>query len=65
MWRVVYMAQSKLIADHINDILSQEGFMVKLKPIYKNVSDENNYYEILVPQTEAQEVHDILMENGY
>lgn len=65
MWRVVYMAQSKRIADHINDLLSVEGFMVKLKPIYKNVPDEDNYYEVLVPQTEAQEVHMILMENGY
>lgn len=65
MWRVVYMAQSKVIADHISDILNKEGFMVKIKPVYKNISDEDNYYEILVPQTEAQEVQDILMENGY
>ena len=65
MWKVVYMAQTKAIADHITDLLNQEGFLVKVKPVYKNVSDEENYYEILVPQTEAQEVHDILMENGY
>ncbi len=65
MWRVVYMAQTKSIADHITDLLAKEGFLVKLKPIYKNIPDEDNYYEILVPQTEAQEVHDILMENGY
>lgn len=65
MWKVVYMAQSKTIADHIRDLLSNEGFLIKLKPVYKNVPDEENYYEILVPQTEAQEVHDILMENGY
>jgi hypothetical protein len=65
MWRVVYIAQTKPIADHIKDLLSTEGFLVKLKPIYKNIREEENYYEILVPQTEAQEVHNILMENGY
>jgi len=65
MWRVVYMAQTKTIADQITDLLNKEGFLIKVKPVYKNVPDEENYYEILVPQTEVQEVHDILMENGY
>lgn len=65
MWRVVYMAQTRTIADRITDLLIKEGFLIKVKPVYKNVLDEENYYEILVPQTEAQEVHDILMENGY
>jgi flavodoxin len=65
MWRVVYMAQTKPIADHIVDLLAKEGFLVKLKPIYKNISEDDNYYEVLVPQSEAQEVHDILMDNGF
>lgn len=65
MWRVVYMAQTKPMADHIVDLLVREGFLVKLKPIYKNISEDENYYEILVPQSEAQEVHDILMDNGF
>jgi hypothetical protein len=42
-----------------------EGFLIKIKPVYRNVSEEENYYEILVPQTEVEEVHTILMENGY
>ncbi|MDD3465248.1 MAG: hypothetical protein PHH07_07205 [Candidatus Cloacimonetes bacterium] len=65
MWKVVYMAQTKNTANHIRDLLTKEGFLIKIKPVYKNVSDEENYYEILVPQTEVQEVHTILMENGY
>jgi hypothetical protein len=64
MWKVVYMAQTK-DSNHINDLLTREGFLIKIKPVYKNVPDEENYYEILVPQTEVQEVHTILMENGY
>jgi hypothetical protein len=65
MWKVVYMAQTKDIADSINNLLSREGFWIKLKPVYRNVSIQDNYYEILVPESEAEEVHAILMENGY
>ncbi|HHU64281.1 MAG TPA: hypothetical protein GXZ32_08800 [Clostridiales bacterium] len=65
MWMVVYMAQNKSTADKIKDLLSREGFLVKLKPVYKRVSSKDNYYEILVPQSEASEVHDILMEQGF
>ncbi|HHY82276.1 MAG TPA: hypothetical protein GX505_06310 [Clostridiales bacterium] len=65
MWKVVYMAQSKTIADHIYQLLTKEGFLIKIKPVYKNIPEEENFYEILVPQTEVQEVHAILMENGY
>jgi len=65
MWVVVYMAHNKELADNILDLLSKEGIMYKLKPVYKNVAPENNCYEILVPQIEAREVQNILMENGY
>jgi hypothetical protein len=59
------MAQTKDTADRIRDLLTMEGFLIKIKPVYRNVSEEENYYEILVPQTEVEEVHTILMENGY
>ncbi|NLB43026.1 MAG: hypothetical protein GX815_12395 [Clostridiales bacterium] len=65
MWKVIYMARTKDIADSINNLLSREGFWIKLKPVYRNVSIQDNYYEILVPESEAEEVHAILMENGY
>lgn len=65
MWRVVYMAQTRLLADHIIELLTKEGFLVKIKPIYKNVTEQENCYEVLVTQSEAQEVRDILMDNGY
>jgi hypothetical protein len=54
-----------LIADHIIELLTKEGFLVKIKPIYKNVTEQENCYEVLVTQSEAQEVRDILMDNGY
>ena len=36
-----------------------------MKPVYQNVTPEENCYEVLVPQSEAEEAHDILIENGY
>ncbi len=65
MWRVVYMARTRTMADHINELLVREGFLIKLKPVYRNVPEEENYYEILAPNTEAQEIHNILMQNGF
>lgn len=65
MWVVIYMAQNKKVAEAIEDILRDENILFKTKSIYKNVTPEDNSYEILVPQSEAGEAHAILMENGY
>ena len=59
MLRVVYMAQTKDTADRIRDLLTMEGFLIKIKPVYRNVSEEENYYEILVPQTEVESAYHI------
>lgn len=65
MWLVIYMAHNKKIAEKIQTMLVNDGFLVKLKPVYKNVPSDDNYYEILVLQSEVQEAHEMLMENGY
>jgi len=65
MWMVIYMAQNKETAHQLQELLTQEGFLVKCKAVYKNVSSEENYYEILVPKSEANEAHSILIENGF
>ncbi len=65
MWRVVYIARSKPTAESIEKLLSNEGFLVRLKPVYKNLDDTCNYFEVLVPLSESEEVHAILMENGF
>jgi len=35
MWTVVYMAQSKEIATTMQELLTSEGILVKLRPISK------------------------------
>lgn len=63
MWTVVYMANTKQDAELIQKILVEEGFLVKIKPISK--SNEEGINEVLVPRSEVEEAHNILMQRGY
>ncbi len=65
MWTVVYMAQSKEIANQLQEILSKEGILVKLRAISKNVENNDNYFEVLVPEAEIEEAHSVIIEKGY
>ena len=64
MWIVVTLAKSKDAARKVQEILSAEGILVKLKPLYKNVNEEANYYEVLVLESEAEEAREILIDKG-
>lgn len=65
MWTVVYMAQSKEIAEKLQETLSKEGLLVKTRPITKNTENNDNYYEVLVPESEIEEAHGIIIETGF
>jgi len=55
MWQVVYIT-SKEEAQEISDRLLKLGFLVKLE-----VMDEYSY-QIKVPESEAEEVYDLIHE---
>jgi menaquinone-dependent protoporphyrinogen IX oxidase len=59
------MAQSKDIATKLQETLTKEGLLVKIRPISKNVENNDNYYEVLVPESEVEEAHGIIIETGY
>ncbi|KAB3532889.1 hypothetical protein [Alkaliphilus serpentinus] len=63
MWTVVYMANTRQDAEMLKDILVKEGFLVKIKPISK--SNEEGICEVLVPRSEVEEVHSIMMQRGF
>lgn len=56
MWTVIYIAPSTEKAERIQDQLSKEGFMVKVR----QANTAREQYEILVPETEVEEVQDVL-----
>ena len=61
MWAVVYIAQNKTKAEKIRDMLTAEGLLVNLRGI--DVADPDNIsrsVEILVPESEAEEAHEII-----
>ncbi len=65
MWTVVYLAKNKKIAEKISDIISQEGVLTKIESVGKSPNEEEGYYEILVPESEVEEAHSIIIELGY
>lgn len=65
MWTVVYMAQSKDIATKLQDLLTKEGILVKLRPVSKNHDNNDNYFEVLVPEAEVEEAHSVIIEKGF
>jgi hypothetical protein len=56
MWTVIYIAPTSKIADRIKTKLSEEGFLVQVRPI----SLTKNQFEILVPEGELEEVQEVL-----
>lgn len=64
MWVAIHIASGKQAADKVVRILSDEGFVVKTNPVYKNVSSPGNHYEILVLKSEAYDARNTLMQNG-
>jgi len=55
MWTVIYIAPTAKIAENIKMRLTEEGFLVKTRPV--NLSKQQ--YEILVPSGELEEVQEV------
>lgn len=56
MWTVIYIAPTARMAERIRTKLTEEGFLVQLRPI--NLTRQQ--YEILVPEGELDEVQEVL-----
>ena len=62
MWTTVYMAKGLVLANDIENRLKNEGFLVKIK--YSSMENDGELYEILVPEFEAQDVQEAMIELG-
>ncbi len=63
-WKVIHMARSEKHAKAILALLEQEGILARSKQVYRTVSSEDNYYEIMVLGSEAVEAQQLLIENN-
>ena len=57
MWTVIYVAYNEADMQRVVKILRNEGFLVK----EKQVSAKDGIYEISVPNSEAEEAHQMLI----
>jgi predicted nucleic acid-binding protein len=62
MWTVIYIAPNKSVAEKYKQILSDEGMLVQLRMIGSIHLSEHASVEILVPESEAEEAHEIITE---
>lgn len=62
MWTTVYMATGLEYASEIERNLKSEGFLVKIR--YFSLENEEELYEILAPEFEAQDVQEAMIELG-
>ena len=65
MWIVIHITKSKDAAKEVENALASEGILVKIKGVYKQKNENDNYYEILVLESEAEEAKEILVEKGF
>ena len=63
-WKVIHMAHTEKNAKEILALLEREGFLARSKQVYRTVSSEDNYYEIMVLGSEAVEAQQLLIENN-
>ena len=63
-WKVIHMARSEKHARDILSLLDREGILARCRQVYRTVSSEENYYEIMVLGAEAMEAQQLLIENN-
>ncbi|NLM42775.1 MAG: hypothetical protein GX201_01940 [Clostridiales bacterium] len=64
MWTVIYIAKNKKTAEKTLELLTQEGMLAKIQPVSKASDREDGYFEVLVPEGEAEDAQNIIYEAG-
>lgn len=63
MWMVAYMAQTKEQAEKIKELLEKADILVKIRSVNQSDSDKIGCFEIMVPESELEEAHGIIISN--
>ena len=63
MWTVVYLAQKEEIAEKLRMRLEEEGLLVKVRPA--GGDKDNKGFEVLVPETEVEQAHGIIIDTDF
>ncbi len=63
VWLVVYMTQNLQALEAAEQMLEDEGFLVRRRALQRAVS--GGAYELRVLESEAQEARQLIMERGF
>lgn len=63
VWVIIHMVRGEDGAQRVVDMLTSEGLVAKLHPVYRNRSAKDNFYEILVLKSESDEASNLLVEH--
>ena len=61
MWTVVYITQNFAAAEQIKQLLEQADILVKMRNTAEDET-QTDIFEILVPDTEIQQAHGIIID---
>ncbi|MBT9259646.1 MAG: DUF2007 domain-containing protein [Clostridiales bacterium] len=59
-WKVLYIAPNETWAQMVKELLEEEGFLVMLRPGGVPHMGPSAPYDVLVPESEAAEAHEVL-----
>ena len=65
MWIVVYITQNKETALQTKELLRKAGLLVKMRAVGLHGNEQYGCYEILLPESEVEEGHNILIEKMF
>ena len=60
MWTVVYISPNRPMAEMLKEVLTNEGLLVMLRSAGVPHLGDSGSVEILVPESEVEEAHEIL-----
>ena len=65
MWIVIYITQNKETAMNVKKLLREAGLLVKMRSIGIRGNEQYGCYEILLPESEVEEGHNVLIEKMF
>ncbi len=65
MWIVIFITQNKEIANQVMELLREAGLIVKLRTTSTKCDSLYGCFEILLPESEIEEGHKVLISNFF
>ena len=63
MWIVVYITQNRETAMSLKKLLNEAGLLVKVRSIGLREDAQYGCYEVLLPESEIEEDHNVIIES--